>query len=121
MKKIKFLPIFLLLALIVPFLAPQSAMALEQPVTNSDAIILIDTVSGTPLYEKNADTKVYPASTTKIMTVLLAVEAVEMGEVALSDYITASENCDFDMIEDGSSAGIVPGETTTFENLMYCA
>ena len=121
MKKIKFLPIFLLFALVVTGLVPINAHALEQPATNSDAIILIDTVSGSPLYEKNADTKVYPASTTKIMTVLLAVEAVEMGEVALTDYVTASENCDFDMIEDGSSAGIVPGETMTFENLLYCA
>lgn len=121
MKKIKFLPLFLLLALALSGIMPMQAQALEQPTTNSDAIIIIDTATGTALYEKNADTKVYPASTTKIMTVLLAVEAVEMGEVSLSDYVTASENSDFDMIEDGSSAGIVPGESLTYESLMYCA
>lgn len=121
MKKKKFLPIILLCVLIITSIAPLNAMALEPPTTNSDAIILIDTLSGTAIYEKNADTKIYPASTTKIMTVLLAVEAVEMNDIALTDYVTASENSGFDMIEDGSSAGIVPGETMTFENLLYCA
>lgn len=121
MKKIKFLSLLLLFAFIVSAASPLSAFAIEQPDTASDAIVLVDTVSGNVLFEKNADTKIYPASTTKIMTVFLAVEAIEMGEVTLSDYVTASENCNFDMIEDGSSAGIVPGETMTLESLLYCA
>ncbi|NLV86003.1 MAG: D-alanyl-D-alanine carboxypeptidase, partial [Clostridiales bacterium] len=84
-------------------------------------LMLVDTVSGNVIYSKNEDSQIYPASLTKIMTVLLAIEAVERGEVALTDYVTASGNISYDLIDDGSTAGIVAGETMTLENLLYCA
>ena len=55
------------------------------------------------------------------MTVLLAVEAVELGNVALADEVTAGENMTFDLLDDGSTAGITVGETMTLESLLYCA
>lgn len=121
MKKIKILPVILLVSIFLSVFSPVSADAVEQPSPGANAVVLMDTVTGNVLFSTNADTKVFPASTTKIMTVLLAVEAVERGDVALSDYVTASDNIAFDMIEDGSSVGIVAGETMTLENLMYCA
>lgn len=90
MKKIRLLPIFLIVVLLSAMLAPQ-ALALEQPEVSSKAAILVDTDSGRVLYEKNADEKAYPASLTKVMTVLIAVEAVEKGEFSLTDSVTASQ------------------------------
>ena len=91
MKKISLLPIFLLIVLLVSLLAPQ-ALALDAPELSSTAGILVDQDSGRVLFEKNADQTAYPASLTKVMTVLVAVEAVERGEFALTDSVTASDS-----------------------------
>ena len=121
MKKSKILSYILIFAVISAMLMPHSAEAISDPATSSKAIILLDTGTGNALYQKNADEKVYPASTTKIMTVLLAVEAIEAGKVTLADSVTASSDITAGLSEDGSTAGIVPGETMTLENLLYCA
>lgn len=121
MKKIKILPVILFISIFLSVFAPVSAAAVEQPNPGANSVVLMDTATGNVLFSKNADVKAFPASITKIMTVLLAVEAIEQGEVALSDSVTASDNVAFDMIDDGSTAGIVAGETMTLENLMYCA
>lgn len=97
------------------------AFALDEPEISSRTALVLDKNSGMVFYSKNADQKVYPASTTKIMTVLLAVEAIENGQVSIYDEVTASQNMSYDLISDGSSAGIVTGETMTLENLLYCA
>ncbi|MFB0921426.1 MAG: D-alanyl-D-alanine carboxypeptidase family protein [Oscillospiraceae bacterium] len=120
MKKSKILSYILVFALISAMLMPSSAAALSDPTTNAKAIALVDTTTGSILYAKNADEKVYPASTTKIMTALLAVEAIESGKAALSDSVTAGSDIMTGLSEDGSTAGIVPGETMTLESLLYC-
>ena len=67
------------------------------------------------LYEKNADQKRYPASTTKIMTALLTLENVS----DLSVVVTA-EASDFENVtSDSSNAGIKVGEQVTVEDLLY--
>lgn len=119
MKKIRLLSIILLVCLVFALMAP-TAMALDEPAVTSNAIILADESSGRILYSKNADERVFPASLTKIMTVLLTVEAVSAGSVTLSDSVTASENCMQGMVDEGSTSNIVPGETMTLENLLYC-
>ena len=48
-----------------------------KPAPTATAVILIDANTGNVLYEKNADKKMYPASTTKIMTALVALDAVK--------------------------------------------
>jgi len=55
-----------------------------------EAAILIDAGTGQVLYEKNADEKLPPASITKIMTLLIAMEQVEKGELSLDDEVTIS-------------------------------
>ena len=120
MKKISLLPIFLLVVLLAGLLAPQ-ALALEPPELTSAAAVLVDQDSGRVLFEKNADQTAYPASLTKVMTVLIAVEAIERGKFALTDSVTASDSCLEGMVEDGSTAGIVPGETMPLKDLLYCA
>ena len=54
--------------------------------------ILIEASTMTVLYEKNADTPYPPASVTKIMTLLLAAEAIDGGSVKLTDTVTTSDN-----------------------------
>lgn len=120
MKKIKLLPIILLFCLLASSLGLQ-ALALEEPEISSSYAILIDAASGRVLYEKDADAKAYPASLTKVMTVLVAVKAVERGEFSLTDSVTASDSCLDGMVDDGSTAGIVPGETMSLQDLLYCA
>ena len=67
------------------------------PATNADfdvpcaAAILIDEDSGTVLYEKNADARRPIASITKVMTLLLAFEALEAGKIHLDDFVPVSE------------------------------
>ena len=120
MKKIKLLPIILILTLLVSALG-LPALALEQPEINSPRAVLMDAASGRVFYEKDADSQAYPASLTKVMTVLVAVEAIERGEFSLTDSVTASERCLEGMVDDGSTAGIVPGETMPLQDLLYCA
>lgn len=54
--------------------------------------MLIEASTGRVLYEKNADERLTPASITKIMTLLLAFEALEQGTVGWDDLVTISEN-----------------------------
>lgn len=54
--------------------------------------LLIESKTGKIIYEKNVDEKFAPASVTKIMTMLLAIEAVDSGKIKLDDKITCSEN-----------------------------
>lgn len=120
MKKIKIFPVFLLLCLFLSLLS-LPALALDDPQVGAQAVVLADADTGRIFFSKNADQKMYPASLTKIMTVLLAVEAIERGDVSPDDEVTCTDECLVGMEEDGSTANIVSGETMTLENLMYCA
>ncbi len=59
---------------------------------NCKAALLLDADTGTVLYEKNADEKLPVASVTKVMTLLLAFEALDQGKFALDDQIVVSSN-----------------------------
>ena len=121
MKKSKILSYILIFAVISAMVMPSSAKALSDPAPASKAVILLDAATGNTLYAKEENEKVYPASTTKIMTVLLAVEAIETGKVSLKDSVTAGADISTALGEDGSSAGILVGETMTLEDVLYCA
>lgn len=125
MKKIKILPLVLILTLVLVCLTPgalaDEAETLTPPELQSAAAIIIDQDTGRELYSLNADEQRYPASLTKIMTVLLAVEAVDRGEVSLDDSVTAGDEAIQGMVEDGSTANIQVGETMSLNDLLYCA
>jgi len=120
MKKLKFLPIFLIICLFTGLFAGTAVMA-DGPEISAPSAILLDSATGEILYEKDADRQVYPASTTKIMTVLLAVEAVENGEISLDEKVAGSDTITYDLSSLGSTAGIQVGEKLSFEDLLYCA
>ena len=120
MKNLKIMSLFLLICVFATALSP-AACAISEPATYSSSIMLIEPQSGSVLFSENENVRAYPASTTKIMTVLLAIEAIEDGKASLSDQVTATANMNYDMIPDGSSAGIQVGETMSLGDLLYCA
>lgn len=87
----------------------------RQPDLVANAAIIMDATSGQILYEKNAHEKKYPASITKIMTILLALEA----EVDFNETITMSENSIWGVERDSTLLGLDVGEKVTMGDLMY--
>ncbi len=77
--------------------------------------ILIDAGTGTVLYEKNSHEKLPPASITKIMTMLLVLEAVERGQISMGDLVTISERA---ASMGGSQMYMEQGEQQTVETLL---
>lgn len=109
-----------LAAVIFSALAP-SAGAVSDPAILAESALLVDMDTGAVLYSMNENERRAPASLTKIMTLLLAVEAYERDEVSLTDIITVNGDAFSDIGSDGSSAGLKAGEDLTFEQLLYCA
>lgn len=77
--------------------------------------ILIDADSGTILFEDNADEKLPPASVTKVMTMLLIMEAIDSGRISFDDEVTVSERA---AGMGGSQLYMEPGETHTVSELL---
>ena len=82
---------------------------------NAKAALLIDLNTGRTIYEQDADEQVYPASLTKIMTCLLALENGN-----LSDTVTITENAYADLVSGSSTADLQVGEQLRLEDLLYC-
>lgn len=77
--------------------------------------ILMEPETGTVLYEDNADEKLSPASITKIMSLLLVMEALDRGDFTLETQVTASEHaCSMG----GSQIWLEPGECMTVHELL---
>ncbi len=77
--------------------------------------LLMDGSTGEILYESNADEHRYPASVTKIMTMVLILEAVENGAISLEDIVTVSEDA---AAMGGSQVYLYPGETRTVDEML---
>ncbi len=82
---------------------------------NAKSAILIDAGTGKILYENNSHEKLPPASVTKIMTMLLVMEALENKQITLEDNVTISEHASS---MGGSQLYLEPGEIRTVEQLM---
>ena len=120
MKKRRIFPLILLLSLVMSMSAP-AALALEVPQLNGQAAVLVDLDAGRVLYGYNMDAERAPASLTKVMTVLLALEAVDSGRVSLDEMIVAQDDCLEGLEEDSSTSGIGPGVNISMKDLLYCA
>lgn len=77
--------------------------------------ILMDAGTGTVIYEKNSHDKLPPASITKIMTMLLTVEALDEGRLQLTDKVRASE---YAASMGGSQIFLEPGEEMTVDEML---
>ena len=83
----------------------------------SPSALLMELNSGQVLYEKDADTPRRPASVTKIMTMLLAFDAMDAGKFSLEDTITVSEHA---AGMGGSQVYLEVGETQTVQDMLKC-
>lgn len=89
-----------------------SARALDVPAPSA---ILVERTTGTVLYENNADELLAPASVTKVMTLLLVMEAIDDGRIGWQDKVTASEAA---AAKGGSQVYLKVGETMTVEEMV---
>lgn len=79
--------------------------------------ILMDSATGKVLYEMNSHEKLEPASVTKIMTMLLAMEALDSGKISLQDKVIISKNVA--KMKTGTRLMLEEGEIRTVEDLLY--
>lgn len=87
----------------------------REPELVSNSAIVMDAATGQILYEKNPKDKKYPASITKILTVLLALE----HNVDFNETITMSENSIWGVERDSTLIGLDVGEQVTIKDLVY--
>ena len=95
-------------------LLPVRVQAVELDLAGKSAL-LMDVNTGTILYESNAHEKLAPASVTKVMTMLLIMEAVDSGKIALTDMVTASEAA---AAKGGSQIYLKVGETMSVSDML---
>ena len=119
-----------LLAVIIALSAYPVSVSAEAENTSVEAIsapasldldcrsaLLMEATTGTVLYESNADEAYPPASVTKIMTLLLVMEAVEAGRAHLDDIVTVSAHA---ASMGGSQVYLKDGEQMSLEDLLKC-
>ena len=103
----------LVLVLILGVL-PRQARAVELDLDGKSAL-LMDVATGTILYEKNAHEALAPASVTKVMTMLLIMEAIDSGKIGWEDMVTASESS---AAKGGSQIYLKVGETMSVSDMV---
>ncbi len=96
--------------------AVRQAAAPSVPGISAAQAILVDAKTGKVLYEKNADEKAYPASTTKIMTALLVLETLELYDSPLAQMVTVPAEAEG---VEGSSLYLKAGEQISIQDLLY--
>lgn len=90
--------------------APSNSLNLE-----SGSAILIEQSTGQILYEHNMHEKLRPASVTKVMSILLIMEAIDSGKISLTDNVPCSENA---ASMGGSQIWLDPRETLTVDEML---
>jgi len=109
LKKIAFL-----LTVILIFTGVSPVFA-EDLVPDVKSAVLMEPSTGTIIYEQNADEKLQIASVTKIMTMLLVMERIDEGKLALTDIVTASKNA---QSYGGSTMFLEAGEEFTVNDML---
>lgn len=99
-------------------LVPKESMEASglAPILSAKGAILIDAGDGGVIYEKDADRKLYPASTTKIMTALIVIEMLTEIDANLESKIVVPAKA---VGVEGSSIYLKEGEVITVEELLY--
>lgn len=121
MKRISYLALCFIMCL--TFFSPKAVAAKEKPAPpeamnfapHAQSAIMMEADTGTVLYEKNANEKLPPASITKVMTLLLIMEALDRGEIKLTDKVRTSERA---ASMGGSQIFLQPGEEMTVEDMV---
>ena len=104
----------LLLALILPACC-LPVRAAEAPEIAAPSAILMEATTGTILFEKNSHQQLAPASVTKVMTLLLVMEALESGRISWEDTVIASETA---AAKGGSQVYLEAGEEMSMDDML---
>lgn len=108
----------MILFLLGPVQAHAAAVQVQPvPEIKAPAAILMEKETGSIIYEKNAREPGFPASITKIMTMLLIVEAIESGSISVEDTVIASERA---ASFGGSCVYLEPGEQMSVREMLKC-
>lgn len=110
--KQRIVSVLLALALVLCVLPAAKAEGLE---IAAPSAILMDAATGTILYEKNAHEKLAPASVTKVMTLLLVMEALDSGRISWDDMVTATETA---AGKGGSQVYLEVGEQMSIDEML---
>ena len=121
-RKTRMFGIALCIALFTGLFSPAAAKAAETdlfqwpagPQLSSEGAVLIEAETGAVLFEKNGTKQFYPASTTKLMTALLALENSALGET-----VTVSHDAVYDIDVDSSRIWVDVGEKLSMEDSLY--
>ena len=105
---------FLTAAVLAAVLFPARSWAVELPV-EAQAALLMEKTTGQVLYAKNEHEQLEPASVTKVMTLLLAMEALDEGRIRYDDTVTVSA---YAASMGGSQVFLSEGEQITVEDLF---
>ena len=89
---------------------PEDAISIPAP-----NAVLMEKETGAIIFSKNADERVLPASVTKIMTILIIVEALESGSISMDDMVTASARA---RSMGGSQVYLAEGESMTVRDML---
>lgn len=114
MKRILSCIICILLTIQVPFVAYADNDS-EKSKINAKSVVLMATDTKDVLYKENELEHLSPASVTKIMSILLCLEALDSGKIKLTDKVTASKNA---VAMGGSQIWLEEGETMTVDELL---
>ena len=104
----------LVLAICMAFPVTVRAGAVELEVAGKSAV-LMDAATGRVLYEKNSHEPLAPASVTKVMTMLLIMEAIDSGKIRWDDMVTASDTA---AAKGGSQIYLKAGETMSVSDMV---
>lgn len=94
-----------------------TALAETGPEIGAPSALLMEAGTGTVIYEKNADEPRNPASVTKVMTLILIFDALQSGQIKLSDEVVTSA---YAKSMGGSQVFLEEGEIQTVETLIKC-
>lgn len=113
MKPGVFAYLCLIMSIVIFASSPVAAMdkELDPPDITSGAALLMEMETGTIIFEKSSEARMYPASITKIVTGIVALEHAGLDEI-----VTVSEEARY---EDGTRVFLAPGEQKTVEMLLY--
>ncbi len=99
-----------MITFLVLTVAPTSVLAASQY-----AALVLDARNGDVLHSRNADTRLHPAALTKLMTLYIAFEAIENGEISLDTEVRISRKA---ASEPPSKLGLKPGQRVSFRHLI---
>jgi len=118
-KKIAVFMVIIPAALLFSYVPAKAATPFGDIVATSALLAEADT--GSILFEENMGLQHPADALAKIMTLLLAVSAVDNEEIRLDELVEMTESAWFDINANSSTQNIKPGETMSFLDLLYCA